>query len=166
MLCHIFSNAYEQTALWMLPLCFGKVSTVTITHTHTHARSERRSNEHSLRECYTWFLFSPWTAMAVGFPFSGTHVERSYVWILNRKPQRIPNWEHSVMLMEVLFLLCQDISSARISVMWEQLSNADVVLKTKSKHGLQLTCLRAEAMVFNMVVEVMRKLADQLFSLT
>lgn len=74
-------------------------------NTHPHARTYRATIKWALPVCYTWFLFSLWTVMAVGFPFSGTHVERWYVWILNRKPQRIPNWEHWVMLVEVLFLL-------------------------------------------------------------
>lgn len=39
-----------------------------------------------------------------GFPFTGTHVERWYVWKLNRTPQRIPNWEHEVMVVDGRFI--------------------------------------------------------------
>lgn len=68
------------------------------THTQKCIRSLSGYEKSTLCECYTWFLFSPRAATAVAFLFSGTHVERWYVWILNRTPQRIPNWEHGVVV--------------------------------------------------------------------
>lgn len=95
MLCHIFSNTLKQKAQWMLPLCPGKFATVIRTHTHSRSHYQKSTPGVSVTPgfCFLHGLWWQW-----GFPFSGTHVERWYVWILNRTPQRIPNWEHGVVL--------------------------------------------------------------------
>lgn len=63
-------------------------------------------------------------------------------WIESHKGFQIENTEWWWWKLYFYSTLCQDISFAHISVTWEQSSNADVVLKTRSKHGPYLKCLK------------------------
>lgn len=115
--CHIFSKTQKQKLQWMLPLCSGKSSAVLQTHRHGHVAWVAIKG--ALCSSVTpGFCFLHGLRRQRAFPFSGTHVERWYVWILNRMPQRIPNWEHGVAVVGEFyfyFLLCQKVSLAHIN---------------------------------------------------
>lgn len=100
---HKLSNTYKQNRVQsVLFLCSVKWSTITQTHTlkHTHCQSGYQRSTPCVSAtpgfCFLHGLRWQW-----GFPFSVTHVERWYVWILNRMPQRIPNCEHGVVAVVV-----------------------------------------------------------------
>lgn len=40
-----------------------------LSYEHRHTPSQSLSKEHSLCDCYTWFLFSPRLSRSTGFPF-------------------------------------------------------------------------------------------------
>ena len=70
-------------------------ASLSYEHTHTHCLGHYQKGT-PCASVPPGFCFLHGLRWRWGFPFSGTHVERWYVWMLNRTPQRIPNWEHGV----------------------------------------------------------------------
>lgn len=100
MFYHIFQ--YLQ-ADFTVPLWAGKCSAVIQTHNQTHKHTHHLPGYQKSPACVSvtpGFCFLHGLQWQWGFPFSVTHVERWYVWMMNRTPQRIPNWEH-VMVVRV-----------------------------------------------------------------
>lgn len=98
MLCHIFQYLQAEGTV-NVTFVLRQVLPLSYEHTHRHTLCLSRYQKSTPCVSVTpGFCFLHGPRWQRGFPFSGTHVERWYVWILNRTPQRIPNWEHGVVV--------------------------------------------------------------------
>lgn len=82
-------------------VCCSHLNTEIHTFLHSHYEKGTPCVSVAPGFCFLHGLWWQWV-----FLLSCTHVKRWYVWILNRMPQRIPNWEHGVVMVgRSLFLL-------------------------------------------------------------